>query len=345
MKRIIIITGLILFLYGMFSCQNQEREFPDFDYTTAYFPYQTPVRTLVLGDFYYDNTLDNNLQFLIGAAMGGVHENKENRTVNFTVDVSLLQNAYFNTAGTLPVLALPSNYYTLSDNSTIVIPSGELWGSVKVQLADAFLDDPLSISNNYVIPLRITDASTDSVLSGKSNYDDPDRRVAGDWVIVPQDYTLYGIKYVNPYSGKYLMKGKNVIRNEADNTLIETNVYRSQYVEQCEITTVTTTAKDSVSYQNNIRMSGSSPGVFKIKIGFDASGNGTIVTDPTSAFDVTGNAKYVRNDGFWGGLERNVIYLNFSITEGGRIHTCTDTLTFRDKAITLETFNVYIVEP
>ena len=42
------------------SCYNSEHEFPDFEGgTTAYFAYQFPVRTLVLGNDIYDNTLDN----------------------------------------------------------------------------------------------------------------------------------------------------------------------------------------------------------------------------------------------------------------------------------------------
>ena len=42
------------------SCYNADKDFPDFEGgTTAYFAYQYPVRTLVLGNDIYDNTIDN----------------------------------------------------------------------------------------------------------------------------------------------------------------------------------------------------------------------------------------------------------------------------------------------
>ncbi|MGV8094983.1 MAG: hypothetical protein AB2L24_24275 [Mangrovibacterium sp.] len=65
-KKIIAFGSIILFIAGLFSCQNEDWSFPDFDYTTTYFPYQYPVRTLVLGDYYFDNTNDNQHKFLIG---------------------------------------------------------------------------------------------------------------------------------------------------------------------------------------------------------------------------------------------------------------------------------------
>ena len=49
----------------LISCQNQEIDFPDFDYTTGYFPYQYPIRTIILGDYIYDNSNDNNHEFVI----------------------------------------------------------------------------------------------------------------------------------------------------------------------------------------------------------------------------------------------------------------------------------------
>jgi hypothetical protein len=296
MKQIIAITGIILIIFGMFSCKNQDRDFPDFEYTSTYFPYQFPIRTLVLGDFYYDNTLDNEYKFLISATLGGVYENTETFTVNFAVDPTLTSNLYFNAAGTQPVIPLPASYYTLSDNGKIIIPGGKMSGSVTVQLTEAFFNDPLAIGNNYVIPLKISGATSDSVLQGRTTVANPDPRRAADWILMPKNYTLFGIKFVNEYSGKYLMKGKNVITRTVEDTLIETFTYRNKYVEKCEVVTVTTTGKDSVYYTNNIRITGTTPGAFKMRVGFDASGNGTIVKDTTSVFDVSGTARFVKND-------------------------------------------------
>jgi len=42
MKKFLV----IILLFGLISCENEEITFPDHEYTTAYFPYQFPVRTL-----------------------------------------------------------------------------------------------------------------------------------------------------------------------------------------------------------------------------------------------------------------------------------------------------------
>jgi len=47
MKKIFLILTLAI---GLFSCKNFDIDHPDFNYTSGFFPYQFPVRTLVLGD-------------------------------------------------------------------------------------------------------------------------------------------------------------------------------------------------------------------------------------------------------------------------------------------------------
>ncbi|MDD4192578.1 MAG: DUF1735 domain-containing protein, partial [Mangrovibacterium sp.] len=208
MRQIKVLSGVILVVLGLFSCDNQEWDFPDFDYTTVCFPYQYPVRTLIFGDYLYDNSNDNALRFKISATWGGGYENNEDVIVNFQVDESLVTNLYNNTGGT-PIFALPRSYYTLSDNSKIIISKGEVTGSITVQLTEAFTADPLAIGMNYVVPLRITSATTDSVLMGSSAMSNPDRRIAGNWIKPPKDFTLFGIKYVNEYDAKYLLRGRD----------------------------------------------------------------------------------------------------------------------------------------
>ncbi len=48
MKKIFLILTLAI---GLFSCKNFDIDHPDFNYTSGFFPYQFPVRTLVLGDY------------------------------------------------------------------------------------------------------------------------------------------------------------------------------------------------------------------------------------------------------------------------------------------------------
>jgi hypothetical protein len=336
MKQKIAIAGIIILTLGIFSCTNQDWNFPDFDYTTTYFPYQYPVRTLVLGDYYFDNTNDNLHKFQISASSGGGYNNKENITVSFVVDPTLTNGLYLS-PGVQQMVALPTNYYTLRNTSEITIPRGQPNGSVEVQLTDSFFDDPLAIGVNYVIPLRITESTTDSVLQGKPAISDPDPRIAGNWVIVPKNFTLFCVRFVNEYHGNYLLRGTDIISNGVIN--IDTIVYRNKYVEKCDVVSVVTSARSSVSYSNTIRLSPTSPGKFEMNMAFDADGNATLTnTAKYPSATITGTGKFSKGTEEWGDIARDAIYLDYKIVEGTRTHTIKDTLVFRDKGVKKEEF-------
>lgn len=337
MKRIIAFAGGVLLSLGVLvSCQNDDWEFPDFDYTTAYFPYQYPVRTLVLGDYNFDNSNDNEHKFMIGATMGGVYENNEDVTVDFVVDESLTNNL-FNVNTGLEIKPMPSSYYSLAGNQ-IIIPKGQTYGMVEVQLTPAFFADTLAIGQHYVIPLKMVSASTDSILQGQPGISDPDPRVAGHWVLAPKDFTLFGVKYVNEYHGKYLLRGGSEVRDATD-TPIDTIVYRQDYVEKNPVVTVSTLSLNSVAYTNTVRLSSGSPGTFKMVITYDEDGNGIITNqEDAPAFPVTGTSRFVKDAEEWGNKTRDVIYLDYQITEGTNTHYVSDTLVFRDKAVKFEEF-------
>src|SRR3954452_20512329 len=142
MKRTLLVASIVIFV--LTAC-NKDWQFPDYKYTTVYFPYQTPVRTLVLGEDIIDNTLDNQHKFQIMATMGGVYENKKDVAIDVSVDNTLAQKLKFNTSNGDDVIAMPDNYYTVpSKDLKISIPSGKLMGGVDIQLTDAFFADPRS---------------------------------------------------------------------------------------------------------------------------------------------------------------------------------------------------------
>ncbi|MGC9375274.1 MAG: DUF1735 domain-containing protein, partial [Bacteroidales bacterium] len=104
MKKLLIIMAIAL---SIVACENQEKEYDDFGITSVYFPFQTPARTLILGNYELgDNENDNNHRFEIGVTMAGVYNNIEDRKVSFRVAPELL-------SGVENVKALPSNYYTI----------------------------------------------------------------------------------------------------------------------------------------------------------------------------------------------------------------------------------------
>ena len=334
MKKIIIILALFTV---MTACENWKQDFPDYKFTAVYFPYQYPVRTLVLGDDIYPNENDNNHMFLISAAFGGVYENTQDRIISLTLDPSLCNNIRFGITATDTIRLMPPSYYTLSSNSSVTIPSGKFYGSVEVQLADAFFNDPNAVKLNYVIPVRITGtADVDSVLSGRTSKTNPDRRKAGDWDILPKDFTMFAVKFVNPWHGHYLHRGVTVTKETATSNIVNTQTQHQKDKEKDEVWTVTSTGKNQVTYTGVLR-STQLTGALKMYLNFDANNNCTI-TDAGSAFPVTGTGKFVRNGDSWGYKERNVIYLTYTASNATYSLTATDTLVVRDRGTVLQTY-------
>ncbi len=300
----------ILLLLAIFSCKNQAWDFPDYKFSSTYFPYQTPVRTLELGDdLEFNNSSDQKLQFSIGVAMGGLYNNGKDCKVGYVLDETLTRNLYTSAGDTL--VPLPQAYYTLSPTGTMVIPKGSMQGYIDVQLKDAFLDDPRAFTNRYVVPLRLTSTETDSILSGFTLKSNPDRRIATDWTIVPKDYTLYEIKFINPYHGHFLYRGKDVLSN-ADGTKVDEVVYRNKYVEKNDVVMMTTTGRTQVGLTNMIRMSAGSPGNFSMLLDFDNNGNCIVKEKPGSPFLISGTGKFVKEGDEWGGKKRNTITLSYN---------------------------------
>lgn len=206
------------------SCYNADKDFPDFEGgTTAYFAYQYPVRTLVLGNDIYDNTIDNAHKCQIWSTMGGAY-NGRNAYVDIVVDETLCNNLYFTDEGgnpAEPVMPMPTSYYSLSSNQ--IAYNGDSRGYVEVQFTDAFFNDPKAIDNTYVIPLLMTNVKgIDHILTGKPREGlTPSRTNTEDWEILAKDYVLYCVKYMNPWQGKYIRRGvDNITEKGATSTVV-----------------------------------------------------------------------------------------------------------------------------
>ena len=222
----IIIMKLKKYIYGVAmgtmaltysSCYNADHEFPDYEGgTTAYFAYQFPVRTLVLGNDIYDNSLDNAHKCQIWSTMGGAYGGRD-AYADIVVDESLCDNLYFVDEGgnpAAPVLPMPSSYYNLLSN---VIPyNGDLRGYVEVQFTDAFFNDEKAVENTYVIPLVMTGVrGIDNMLTGTPLEGlSPSRTDTENWGILAKDYVLYCVKYMNPWQGKYIRRGVDNVKEK-----------------------------------------------------------------------------------------------------------------------------------
>ena len=343
MKKVFLISSILLTI--LTAC-NKDWEFEDYKYSTVYFPYQTPVRTLVLGEDLFDNTLDNQHKFQIMAAMGGVYENTKDITLDVVVDNSLANNLRFGSANGDSVLAMPNNYYSLPGKSQIVIPTGKMMGGIEIQLTDAFFADPRSIKNTYVIPMRIASVNNvDSILSGKGNVATPDRRKATDWAVAPKDYVLYAVKYVNPWHGFYLRRGVDMVKGANGNTAEDTTlVYRKDYVVKDEVVKVVTQSLTGATLDLNAKSKANVNMPFQLELKFDDKGKVTINNPATAMYTASGNGEFVKQGDMWGNEKRDVLHLNYEVNFGDAVHQFKDTIVLRDRGVKMETFTPVIVQ-
>ena len=337
MKKKFKLIFTVALVFSVIACENQENDFDDFGSTSVYFPFQTPVRTLIQGK--YDlgfNENDNNGRFEIGVVMSGVYNNDLDRRVHFELAPDLIDAAELG-VDTVNVKILPPSYYTIEQESPVTIPSGSTNGRIPVQLSDAFFDDPLSFADfedvHYVIPLRITAyEELDSLLTGVPLVDNPIKIRDEDWNPLPKDYTLFGIKFINKYDGIYLRRGEDaaVGFNESvtvfengnpTETVAETidgsTVYRAEFVVQDELIPLETSGRNEVITTINVRRPGIATDLqLSLLLTFNDNDEITVSNaDPDSNITVTGTGSFVVDGDEWGGEPRDVIYLDFQYLE------------------------------
>lgn len=333
MKKNLIYFGLASLLLSITACESSDNEFPDFDYQTVYFANQYALRTLELGeDMYVDNSIDNEHKVVINAAWGGGYTNRKDVVIDYVVDESLCDGLYFKGTDT-PLTPMPTSYYQLASNQ-INIPSGSIMGGVEVQLTDAFFADEKSLSNNYVIPLRMTGVvGADSILQGEAAVDDPMLTNSGDWTVQPKNFVLYAVKYVNPQHGEYLRRGVDqAVINGTSSQIVR----HEQYVENDEVVYVTTKSlNDNILSLSTEDASGT---LFDYEVYLSFADDGTCTVSSTSDdLIVSGTGKFV-TDGeknSLGGKDRDAIYLDYTVDFKSKnmTYATKDTLVLRTRGV------------
>lgn len=301
MKRYIKMVAALLALMASFTaCENGDQAFDDYEGgTTAYFAYQSPVRTIVLGDDEYDTTLDKAHKLKILATFGGSY-NGRNATVNVAVDNSLCDNLTF--ADGTPVKAMPKEYYQLS--TTAFKFNGGMQGGTEVQLTDAFFKDPDAVKNTYVIPLVMQNQTgfdriaTGTLKEGKTG----SRTNASIWETAPRDYVMYCVKYQNKYSGWWL-------------TNHNTSTENIEKASQVQITTRTLNSSVyTVEFQEGSKILKAD-----LLLTFDDKENCTI-TSLTEGVKATGSGSWADNGiHSWNNKDRDLMELNAEITFAGGV--------------------------
>ncbi|SHN28561.1 protein of unknown function [Cyclobacterium lianum] len=337
MKKIPYIIIVIALLFS--SCENQDWEFPDFEYQTVYFAYQFPVRTITFGEDIFDTSLDNEGKFKLMVTTGGVYSSPRDVTVQIEVDESLAEGLLFEEGGD-EIEVLTSEYYQLS-SETLTIPRGEIAGGVEVQLTGAFFNDPRAIKNTFVLPVKITSVSNaDSILSGIPVVENPNRSIADDWFPTPKDFTLYALKYINQWHGNYLRRGSDNITGKSDAISDKVIIRREESVEFDEVNQLITESLSEVLFPLVIADEGGENITADLLLTFDDEGNCT-VSAAHEGYTATGSGKFVSKGetSSWGNQDRDAIYLDYEI-DLPQMHVVTlDTLVMRNRGVAMETFS------
>lgn len=302
MKKILIVSLLSLL---MVSCY--EDYIKDFDYTGVYFPYQTDVRTFVVGE---------GMKIEIGVALGGVMENTKNRNVEYVLDNSLVTSAILttmqgglsyikdNVAGLTELKPMPSNYVSLS-SSTIVIKKGEHVGTFVVKPDSAkFLADPATLKAQYVLPLLITKADADSIVSAKK-------------------YAVIGLRYENMLFGNYYHGGVTTVKDASGNVVKTVKYYTTIPQPDKMVWSLITVAP------NALVTSGISDGEGSFKVTLNG-GQIAVSKADGSSVDVQSNGDCTYNQAKL--LQNRKIILNYKYANAdGTTSYAQDTLTFRNR--------------
>jgi hypothetical protein len=294
-------------------------------------------------------------------------ENKSEIRVKFILDSA-------NTAGSLryklgfgnlenrPAKMLPGNYFTIEGNGEMIIKSGQFNGGVLVHLTDAFFEDTLSCETNYILPLKIVSSTTDEVLDGDTDNDElPDPRFSAGWNITPRNFTIYSIKYVNQYHGRYLLRGECVPEGNiswGSGAAVKSwynGTNKSPDVEKGDVVDLTTKSLTKITYKSNIKSGKTdSNGTRDTIVGIYAV---TLDIKPDKTITVTqgkggsegsilesGTGTFAPNGQRWGDKPRNAIYVNLKVKNlKGETFNIKDTLTFRDNAVKAEEFTPVVL--
>lgn len=347
------VGAVLMLLLTLTSCYNADREFPDYEGgTTAYFAYQFPVRTLILGNDIYDNTLDNEHKCRIWATMGGAYEGRDAKASIIIAD-TLCDNLYFTDEGgnaADAVLPMPREYYSLATD--YIDYNGDARGYVEVQFTDAFFNDPKAISNTYVIPILMTSIQgIDHILTGTPREGVTPARVnTSEWDVLAKDYVLYCVKYMNPWQGKYIRRGEDKVTENGvtttiirkDTTLVNSDPehYTENPVNQNdEVCAITTKNMTQAIFPVSFKTSSGASVSCNLILTFD--GDKCTISTEDDGVTATGSGEYITKgtklpeykEFQWGSsngeaVQRDILHMSYNVDFGsGRVQVSTnDTL-------------------
>ena len=155
--------------------------------------------------------------------------------------------------------------------------------------------------------------NADTILSGKALVANPNRAIAGDWAITPKDFIFYAIKYINPWDGFYLRRGKDVIVGKNGNTSLNKTITRHKtYVESDEVFKINTLSLNNIDFPIVYKDAGGNNINCKLILSFDGTGNCTVSSSSPGTYTASGTGKFVKKGekNSWGSKDRDALYLS-----------------------------------
>jgi hypothetical protein len=200
---------------------------------------------------------------------------------------------------------MPTDYFTISDNSKMVIKSGTHMGSVVIKADSArFLKDAATLRPGYAIPFYITSADADSIHRAK--------RAA-----------VVALKYENMLFGNYWHGGVTTVKDASGKVVKTVKYYTTIPSPETKIFKLKTVAPDALV----TNMVSDQEGAFKITL----DGNNVIIGKADgSALDVKPDGASTFNRAKL--LQDRKLYLSYKYeNEDGTTSYAQDTLTFRNR--------------
>ncbi|MDR2472787.1 MAG: DUF1735 domain-containing protein [Tannerella sp.] len=310
MKKILILTAI-----AITSCYDSYVQ--DYDEQYVYFPYQTDVRTFVVGE---------GMTVSMAVNLTGVIENKEDRKVDFQIDNSLINASTLSAlkghafsyikevfSSISDISELPTNTYSiLVDNKPAlqtVIKKGEHQGRITIKAdSAAFLSNISRISPQQVIPLRITKVSSPVIYDGKETL-------------------VIAMRYENMLFGNYWHGGVTRVTDASGNE-VEVIRYYTTIPQADGLVWKLTTTEPMALTANAVGNELNSPKQ-QMKIDLAADGSITVSSVAGASYEVEPDGQSYFNKSRL--LQDRKLFLNYKYVKNGLTYHASDTLTFRNR--------------
>lgn len=305
MKKILSIAVTLILLLA--ACEPYEDyTFEKFTFSSVYFPHQHLPRTAVS---------DEGLSIKVGVYLGGLRNNPQDQEIKFNVLDTI--------PGLVPYEVLPKDYYTLSNESTIIVKKGILQGFVDVTFnEEKFRNDPKCLGHNYALAFSITDAGSgiDSILLAELKSFDGSGAEVSDYV---GSYAVIPIKYINTYEGNYYRVGVIKEFNIGSDTLLSITDFGDEYDNtQFPVKELVTISMDTVQILG-VANSLNESHIMNLVISEDNSVE--VVAIPGSKYQVVSNG-----NSSWDS-EHRILDLRYKYILNGKEFKVEEKLTFRNR--------------